>query len=156
MSTATTAKPVITIKDIKVAGITIESKTSCHCFRAANGHTWYLKGSTLEVTTTQTANANYVPYPKERLATGRCGKIIGTIKKVNTNDDLTANLKILAALPKIEKAAKAPAVATPAAKTPPAKKLTAKKTTKKTTAKAVQVADTAPVQVEDAPAAKVA
>jgi hypothetical protein len=126
-----TTKPVISVKDIKVANITIDIKTSCSCFKAANGHTWYLKGSTLEVTeSTAAMKDRFVPYPKERLDAGRCGKIIGTIKKVADNTDLTNLLGILVNLKPVVKAAKeTKAPAAPVATTPAAKD-TAKKTTK--------------------------
>ncbi|MDD5651550.1 MAG: hypothetical protein PHF86_14240 [Candidatus Nanoarchaeia archaeon] len=129
--------PNIKIEDVKVANITVDQKKSCTCFKAANGHIWYLKGSTLEVTVAQTANTQYSPYTQERLATGRCGKIIGTIKKVNTNDDLTANLKILASLHTTTKTAKKENTntKTPEPPKPKTKKTPAKKTAKKTSQK---------------------
>lgn len=173
-STTTTTKPVINVKEIKIANITIDIKTSCSCFKAANGHTWYLKGSTLEVTeSTAAMKDRFVPYPKERLEAGRCGKIIGTIKKVADNTDLTNLLGILVNLKpvvKVAKETKAPAAPVvtqaalkaeaPAAKKtetkPTAKKSTkpaAKKDTKATTAKVITPAT--PV-IENTPEAKAA
>lgn len=148
-STTTTTKPVINVKEIKIANITIDIKTSCSCFKAANGHTWYLKGSTLEVTeSTSAMKDRFVPYPKERLEAGRCGKIIGTIKKVADNNDLSNLLNILVSLKpvvKVAKETKAPvtSVTTPAA--PKAETPAAKKTEKKTTKPAAKKTTTAKV-----------
>ena len=93
-----TPKQVIDYKTLSAKDITITHKTSCVIFQSANGIKWYLKGSTLEVTI-PTAKERFIPYPKERLDSGRCGKIIGTIKKVNTNSDLENLLKSLASIP---------------------------------------------------------
>ena len=135
-----TIKPVITLKDIKVANITIIEKSSCIIFQSANNIKWYLKGSTLEITTTFPAIKDRIEhFSKDKLESGRYGKIIGTIRKVNTNDDLITLLNLLATIPakepnapKATKAAKEPK-ATPAkteTKTPAAKKTTTKKAAK--------------------------
>lgn len=155
-STTTTTKPVINVKEIKIANITIDIKTSCSCFKAANGHTWYLKGSTLEVTeSTSAMKDRFIPYPKERLEAGRCGKIIGTIKKVADNTDLTNLLNILVNLKPVVKVTKE-------TKTPETKTETAKKTETKTTKPAAKKTTTAKVitpatpVIENTPEAKAA
>lgn len=167
-STTTTTKPVINVKEIKVANITIDIKTSCSCFKAANGHTWYLKGSTLEVTeSTAAMKDRFVPYPKERLEAGRCGKIIGTIKKVADNNDLSNLLNMLVSLKPVVKAAKeikAPTTpAAPKAEAPAAKKTETKPAAKKTTkpaakkdAKTAKIITPAAPVVEVTPEAKAA
>jgi len=161
--TTATTKPVINVKEIKIKDIETIIKTSCSCFKAANGHTWYLKGSTLEVTeSTAAMKDRFTPYPKERLEAGRCGKIIGTIKKVADNNDLTNLLNILVSLKPVVKAAPTakatpapvtPVVTTPAAKetkksTKPAATKTTKPTEKKSTAKVIQAAPVAEVTPE--------
>jgi hypothetical protein len=155
----TSTKPVINVKEIKVKDLDIIMKTSCSCFKAANGHTWYLKGSTLEVTESTTAmKERFTPYPKERLEAGRCGKIIGTIKKVADNNELSNLLNILVSLKPVVKAtstAKAtPAPVTSVVTTPAAKetkkdaKKSTKPTEKKSTAKIIQAAPVAEVTPE--------
>jgi len=104
----TTPKHVIDYKTLTAKDITITHKTSCVIFQSSKGVRWYLKGSTLEVTV-PTAK-EFIPYPKERLESGRCGKIIGTVKKVNTNSQLEELLKSLASLPTPKKSEKAPKV----------------------------------------------
>lgn len=146
---ATESKKTIVIADVKVKGITVTEKTSCTIFESANKVRWYLKGSTLEVTEiSANLKDRITPYTKERLATGRCGKIIGTIKKVADTADLTSILANLVTA-KATKVIKEE----PKKETAPAPKTTAKKTTKK-----VVKADTtpAPVNEESAPAAKAA
>ena len=144
-----TAKPVVTIKDIKVANITITEKSSCIIFENANKVRWYLKGSTLEITTVLAAIKDRVEnFTKEKIESGRYGKIVGVIRKVNTNQDLTTLLNLLVAIPAHAKTTKAAKVEipTPAAKDskkPAAKKPAAKKTTAKIITPAVE--DKAPV-----------
>jgi hypothetical protein len=157
--TTTSTKSVITVKEIKIKDIETIIKTSCSCFKAANGHTWYLKGSTLEVTeSTADMKDRFTPYPKERLEAGRCGKIIGTIKKVADNNELSNLLNILVSLKPVVKAtstAKAtPAPVTSVVTTPAAKetkkdaKKSTKPTEKKSTAKIIQAAPVAEVTPE--------
>jgi hypothetical protein len=82
-------KEEITAKDLKVKDITITPKTSCVIFENANKVRWYLKGHTLEMTVCPKELADrFEGYSKERLETGRTGKIIGVIRKVANNKDL--------------------------------------------------------------------
>ncbi len=83
------AKEDITAKDISVKGVTVTPKTSCVIFENANKVRWYLKGHTLEMTVCPKELADrFEGYSKERLETGRTGKIIGVIRKVANNKDL--------------------------------------------------------------------
>jgi hypothetical protein len=93
------AKEEITAKDITVKGITVTPKTSCIIFENANKVRWYLKGHTLEMTVCSKELADrFEGYSKERLATGRTGKIIGVIRKVANNKDLATILAHLVAV----------------------------------------------------------
>jgi len=93
------AKEEITANDLKVKDITITPKTSCVIFENANKVRWYLKGHTLEMTVCPKDLADrFEGYSKERLATGRTGKIIGVIRKVANNKDLVTILAHLVAV----------------------------------------------------------
>lgn len=92
-------KEEITAKDISVKGITVTPKTSCIIFENANKVRWYLKGHTLEMTVCPKELADrFEGYSKERLATGRTGKITGVIRKVANNKDLETILAHLVAV----------------------------------------------------------
>ena len=100
-------------------GITVTAKSSCIIFQNEKGVKWYLKGHTMEVTTAKGLEKRAELLSKERLESGRMGKIIGMIRKVQDNQDINSILShLLLATPTAKKEVKKVEINTPTTSTP--------------------------------------
>lgn len=89
------AKPVIVIDDLKLPKeIIITKHSSCVSFVNANGNKWYLKGSTLEITTLpKELESRATKFTQDVIEKCHLGYVTAVIRDVKDTNDLQSIMK---------------------------------------------------------------